>query len=150
MSVLSNAMDAYGTYTKVNDVRESIGVIKETCTSKSLTTPQKVAQCSAEVTFIGARCGELCLSDPHTKPFVNGVATVSDVGRCVIRGCNEQQPVRQVVIESSTKALSGAGETLVNISAVANSTPLAVVGTFFSLAGLGITLYQYFNRPRFQ
>ncbi len=143
-----NALAAYGTYSKVDDVQQSLSDIKKTYDNPNLNRTQKVAHCTAEVTFISARCGELCSKDPLTMPIINSVATVSDVGRNVIKGYNEKQTRGQILLKAGTSALSGIGETLISISKITQSIPMTVLGFAFSLSGLGLLSYQYSQRSQ--
>jgi hypothetical protein len=148
--VLGNAIGAYGTYSKVNDIHESYEAMQKTYHNPHLSGPQKVVHCSAEVTFIGARCGELCVDDPMAKPFINGVATVSDVGRTIIWGCNESEPSGEIILKTTTAALSGVGETLGSIAKIVKSPPLAAVSFILSIGGTALSLYRLATRTSFQ
>ena len=138
MQVGENLINAYGTYSKVADIKDSCTQIHKSYNNKELSTTQKVIQCSVEGTFTVARCGELSIHEPMAKPFINGVATVSDIGRTVVKGCYDEESPSDVAFKVATATLSGTGEALVNVSHLTQSLPLAIIGHVLSLGSLGL------------
>jgi hypothetical protein len=141
----STMVQHYGTYTKVQDIVDSGSEIKKMYDDVHITTAQKVAGCTAEGAFIASRVGELTVVTPELKPLINGFATVTDVGRTVVKGCKDNETPQEIAIKVGLKALSGVGETLTNIARISanNSGVFIFAGTVCTLSSLAITIWRW-------